>query len=40
MLSVMLPLYTDDLLHTLESMIFTIAFCSVVGSLAERPTDH
>lgn len=29
------PLYTEDLLHTLESMIFTTAFCSVGGTAAE-----
>lgn len=35
MLCVTAPLYTDDLLHTLESMIFTTAFCSVGGTSAE-----
>lgn len=36
MLEVIEPLYTGNLLHTLESMIFTKAFCSVEGISAER----
>lgn len=40
MLPVIPPLYTDEVLHTAESMTFTTAFCSVVGSLAERTADR
>lgn len=40
MAPVMPPLYTEEVLHTLESMTSTTAFCSVVGSLAERQTAN
>lgn len=36
MLSVTAPLYTDVLLHSLESMIFTTAFCSIEGTATEK----
>lgn len=40
MLPVIPPLYTDEVLHTAESMTFTTAFCSVVGSLAGRTANR